>query len=363
MLEHVGSHTKRWKRIKRSEFVDEDFLNKEIMAGRAPESSLSSASSTDSSNGESGSGSSRKFKPTADPMSGTSNNHPVSSKAAIVSNSDSGKEYIKSEKKKRKTPLQRASSSSDEADEETSSAKRQRESSTQSQFSLTRPTSIAASSITRINQPNPLKALSRYNLNLISPKQRTSASYFMNEDDMIMIEDVMMCPYVFRTSHAVVCGALAEVIVPGMLRAQFSPNNKLLSMELVFDAMGLMQQLDSANGGDITAQVIPGSLEMALVHCAHEARVITEATPPYSILHVNEAWTNLTEHSQVEVEGKALLPVLGASDLPDNLGNMAKLSPLLDNAARGRPTFSTSVHYSKSGNPFVDFMCSFPLTK
>jgi hypothetical protein len=367
MLERVGYHTERWKRIKRSEVIEEGFLNKEINTRLAPESSLSSASSTDSSNAESGGdGRSRKFKPKAKALPGTEDYTPRRghSKTTIVSNSESGKKDSTSEKKQR-TVLRQSSFSSDKTEGDASSAKRKRVSTTQ----LSRPSSKPAHSIVISSHLNPLNVLSSYNLNLLETKQRTSAAYYMNEDDMIMIENVMMSPYVFRTNYAVVSGALAEVIVPGMLRAQFSTNNKLLSMELVFDAMGLMQQLDSANGGDVTAQVIPGSLEMALVNCPHEARVVTQASPPYKILHVNQAWTNLTQHPQVEVEGKALLYLLEGAKTPDNdedfppLEHVAKLWQLLDHAARGRSTFSTSIHYRKSGNPFVDFMCSYPLTK
>jgi hypothetical protein len=182
---------------------------------------------------------------------------------------------------------------------------------------------------------------------------------------MIVIEDVMMCPFVLRTRNAISCGALAECVIPGMLRVQFSSNNKLQSMELVFDAMGVMQQLDSANGGDVTAQVIPGSLEMALMHCQHEARVITEAKHPYCILHVNEAWTRLTRYTQVEVEGKHFLPLLEGTECNSFAGAATPAQPChsLEEVASGRSGCSTSLHYRKSGKPFVDFMCSYPLTK
>jgi hypothetical protein len=202
---------------------------------------------------------------------------------------------------------------------------------------------------------------------------RTSAYYCINEDDMITIEDVMMCPYVFRTKNGVLSGALADCIMPGMLRAHFSPTNKLLSMEMVFDAMGVMQQLDGANGGDITAQVIPGCLEMALLPCQHEARVITDAKPPYNILHVNEAWTRMTKYTQLEVEGKPLLPLLSGHRINSDgnleaepammMGPNTTLAHNLDEVSHGRSTFSTSIHYRKYGKPFVDFMCSYPLTK
>ncbi|KAL3909155.1 MAG: hypothetical protein SGARI_002740 [Bacillariaceae sp.] len=252
------------------------------------------------------------------------------------------------------------------------SAKRQKTGSVQNQPNSVLPHQASLApfgSITSSSQQQyPYNALSSYNLKLANNKQRTSASYYINEDDMIMIEDVMMCPYMFRTNNAVVCGALADCVVPGMLRVQFSSNNKLASMEMIYDAMGFMQQLDGANGGNITAQVIPGSLEMALMHCAHEARVITEAKAPYNILHVNEAFTALTQYSQLEVEAKSLLPLMeGRVDAAKTgavptAASVDKSSCVLQEAAKGRPGCVTSVHFRKDSKRFVDFMCSYPLT-
>ena len=351
MLERVGCYNARWKRIKRNDFVDEDFLNKEITVGNGPGSSLSSASST---------GSSETSKEKAGKVSGD-----IKRQGTLTTATKGQKKRVAGAAK---------SSSSD-----TSSAKRQKVAPADGQSNdQGRPTASfpQANSITSSSQQQyPFNALSSYNLKLANNKQRTSASYYINEDDMIMIEDVMMCPYTFRTRNAVVCGALADCVIPGMLRVQFSPNNKLLNVEMIFDAMGFMQQLDGANGGNITAQVIPGSLEMALVHCAHESRVITEAKAPYNILHINEKWTALTGYSQVQVEGQSLLPLLEgraavsdgegdeevAAPAPNNVAN-EKAVYVLEEAAKGRPGCVTSMHYGKSGKRFADFMCTYPLT-
>ena len=88
------------------------------------------------------------------------------------------------------------------------------------------------------------------------------AYYHINEDDMCMTDDVLMCPFTFRSLDAVWCGALAECVMPGMLRVCFSPNNKLKSVEMIFDAMGFCQQLEHASGNLGMAQIIPNCLEM-----------------------------------------------------------------------------------------------------
>ena len=93
------------------------------------------------------------------------------------------------------------------------------------------------------------------------------AYYHINEDDMVMTDDVLMCPFTFRSMDAVWCGALAECVMPGMLRACFSANNKLKSVEMIFDAMGFCQQLEHASGNLGMAQIIPNCLEMVSDFC------------------------------------------------------------------------------------------------
>ena len=194
--------------------------------------------------------------------------------------------------------------------------------------------------------------------------EEIGAYYAINEDNMIMIDDVLMCPFVFRTKNAVLCGALTDCVMPGMIRANFSKANTLQSMEMVYDAMGFMQQFDGANGGQVTAQVIPGSLEMALMGSPNEARVITEARPPFAVVHVNEAWTRLTKYNQIEVEGRELLSLLeGEYTDPSAKTRPGKPEHKLEEVARGRSACSTNLHYDKLGNTFVDFMFSYPLTK
>lgn len=93
------------------------------------------------------------------------------------------------------------------------------------------------------------------------------AYYHINEDDMCMTDDVLMCPFTFRSLDAVWCGALAECVMPGMLRVCFSSKNKLKSMEMIFDAMGFCQQLEHASGNLGMAQIIPNCLEMVSDFC------------------------------------------------------------------------------------------------
>jgi hypothetical protein len=192
---------------------------------------------------------------------------------------------------------------------------------------------------------------------------QTKAYYHINEDDMIMMEDVLMCPFMLRSQDAVLCGALAECVMPGMLRAHFSPRNKLLSFEMLFDSMGFMQQLERASGSEGTAQIVPASLEMALSPNGNEARVITLAKEPFLIVSVTEAWTRCTKYTQMEVEGKGLNVIEGSRTNADARVRVGKPVHRFDEVAQGKCACSTNIYYDKEGREFIAFVCSYPLTK
>jgi hypothetical protein len=191
-------------------------------------------------------------------------------------------------------------------------------------------------------------------------RPQIKAYYHVNEDDMIIMDDIIMCPFVFRTQDAVLCGALAESVMPGMLRGHFSSRNKLISLEMTYDAMGFMQQLERASGSEMTARIIPGSLEMALSPTTTEARVITLAKPPFQIVNVNETWTKLVKYTQMEVEGLELFRLLEG----ERTEEQPPPAPYdLDHVSEGRCTCATRCHYDQDGREFVDFISSYPLTK
>ena len=192
------------------------------------------------------------------------------------------------------------------------------------------------------------------------------ATYHINEDDMILTEDVLMCPFIFRSQEAVWCGALAECVQPGMLRAAFSPANKLRSVEMIFDAMGFCQQLERASGNEGMAQIVPNSLEMALAPNSDEARVITLSKEPFQIVSVNEEWTAMTGYTQLDAEGKDLGIMLegkrtdDAEEEGDKSGSKAMHD--FESVANGVSAASTNIHYDINGKEFLDFMCSYPLS-
>lgn len=193
--------------------------------------------------------------------------------------------------------------------------------------------------------------------------QKIQAFYHVNEDDMCLTDNVLMCPYIFRTQDAVLCGALAECVMPGMLRASFSSRNKLTNIEMVYDAMGFMQQLGRASGNEAVAEIIPNSLEMSLQPTNDEPRVITTSKAPYAIVSANRCWTELTKFTQEEVEQQELTIIEGERTDPELTVRESKPHHKPNEIAQGRPACSTNIYYDKYGKAFIAFVASYPLTK
>ena len=182
---------------------------------------------------------------------------------------------------------------------------------------------------------------------------------------MILTDNVLMCPFVFKSQEAVYCGAQSECIQHGMIRATFSSTNKLCNVEMIFDAMGYCQQLERASGNDggMMAQIIPNSLEMALAPNSEEGRVITLAEAPFNIVSVNEVWTSITGYTQVDAEGKDLISLLlHGSSGNNNNNDSSRQQQDFENVTRGICCASTNIHTDKSGRQFLNFMCSYPLS-
>ena len=383
MIERIGCRNTRWKQLKREKFLNRleasshtNPLQATIDQTQQAESSLSSESSTDSSCGSSSRRRGKREHPSQGP-GGYLEIEPK--KVSSSSESWNGKKGTEGRKEddsgdSKSTAVEGLGYSGNEPQ-----SKRQKGNNCSESQSVSNAVQsggviheVRANNGALKSETNPAVHQVSHNapvmLSSLSMFPDTSndlgAYYAVNEDDMIMIEDVLMCPFIFRSKNAVLCGALADCVMPGMLRANFSKANKIQSLEMVFDAMGFMQQLDAANGREVNAQVIPGSLEMALIDSPHEARVITEARPPYCVVHVNEAWSRLTKYSQLEVEGKELLSLIEGDNTEPKAGfRSGKPIHQLEEVAKGRSACSTNIHYDKFGNSFIDFMSSYPLTK
>ena len=192
---------------------------------------------------------------------------------------------------------------------------------------------------------------------------RPKAVYHVNNDDMMITGDVIMFSFVFRTQDAIGYGALDECVSPGMIRGQFAPHsNKLVNMEITYDAFSFMQQLERASGSDdISTRIIPSSLDVALAPNVGEARSITIAKPPYSLVNVNETWMELFKYTEKEANGQNVFQLLENGQGGDQQVNVPY--DTLEFVSEGRCTCTTRCHYDQKGRKIIDFISSYPLTK
>lgn len=134
--------------------------------------------------------------------------------------------------------------------------------------------------------------------------------YSTNPSDFHYSGDKAMCKYTLRTIGFKEVGATSGCEQHGMLLCRFNPNtNKLVSVEMVFDVMAFMQQLQRAAAITPETSVIPNTVEMAL-QGSKEARAIMKSDPPFPVLHINAAWTELSGIPQSEAEDMPLSEVL-----------------------------------------------------
>jgi len=87
----------------------------------------------------------------------------------------------------------------------------------------------------------------------------------------------------------------------------------------------------------------------ALRHSS-DARVITEATRPFRITHVNEAWTKLCGYTPEESYEKTLGILQGPKTDPETV------EKLCQDCEQGRATSMKVVNYNKQGGEFNNFL-------
>lgn len=133
--------------------------------------------------------------------------------------------------------------------------------------------------------------------------------YHMNKEDMVASGDVILCRYVmylegsesFRYEPQQSSTSLSSPCMQhGMIKCVFNSAHKITSVEVVYDVMGFMQQLQRVSLILPENTIVPNVVDMALQPCG-EARAIVHAQSPFFFFHINEAWTALTGASQVDV--------------------------------------------------------------
>lgn len=177
-------------------------------------------------------------------------------------------------------------------------------------------------------------------------------SYVMAKDDILAAGDFLMCKYVMQISGYEEVGGLSSCVQVGMMQCHFDRYNKIIAAEMIFDVMCYMQQLQRASEISPECSIIPNSLDMAL-QPSREAQAILEARYPYTVLHVNDAWTALNSHSQSEAEGSPMMKVLLAYEFQQEM-----LHKLASDCSRGHP--GSRLFLAKS--PAVFYLKLLPLS-
>lgn len=173
--------------------------------------------------------------------------------------------------------------------------------------------------------------------------------YYSNLEESAPNGETLVCEW----SMSIECVSLGECFInEGMLTAHFT-ENKLARLDMVFDVMAFMQHLRRVCYGD-GCQAIPSAIDVAL-QPSDQARVITEAYPPFHIVHVNDAWSQLCGFTADDVLGKTLKIIQG----PETKG--AALAKMMKDVAAERPSSAVLVNYTQNGSPFTNFLQVFPL--
>merc|ERR1712072_894905 len=122
--------------------------------------------------------------------------------------------------------------------------------------------------------------------------------------------------------------------------------DRVARLELTFDTIGLWQQLTRASRSPVAEPyaAVPNTLEDALQE-SKDARVVTSATRPFVIEHVNEA------------VGKTLACLQGP------LSERDEITKIVDQAARGHACSALITNYTKQGQRFQNFLRVVPLVR
>jgi hypothetical protein len=87
-------------------------------------------------------------------------------------------------------------------------------------------------------------------------------SYLVNDRTMISCGDIVSCGF-FLVCEGHHMTGVQDINLRGMLQCKFNASNLLVSMEMIFDVMGFMQQFQRAVMLDPQRIVIPNTLRMA----------------------------------------------------------------------------------------------------
>jgi len=167
-------------------------------------------------------------------------------------------------------------------------------------------------------------------------------SYTIRDEDMIAAGELVMCCYVLALDGSISTGKHTRCSQSGMLQCKFNKQNKIVALELIYDVMGFMQQLQRTELISPENSIVPNTLSMAL-QPSSEPRIIVRTEPPFPVVHLNEAWSRIKGTQQRPNEVIFLVDALGATSSTDNPLRIFQM--LFNEACTGRPV-STVIQVS-----------------
>lgn len=173
------------------------------------------------------------------------------------------------------------------------------------------------------------------------------------KESLVQQGSKVVCQWKYTTVNGVLNGAKKESEFSGVMYGYFSSKQKLIKVELFFDVMGIIQNLQEAQSTRCIGS-IPNTVDKAFRH-TREAVVITESEHPYRVIFVNDRWIQILGYPLQEVLGRSLHFLQGP-------GTDAKeLDILLKNVRQHRPASSVLLNYRKDGTTFRNYLRIYPL--
>eukprot|EP01035_Chromulina_nebulosa_P018341 gene18341-24032_t len=138
--------------------------------------------------------------------------------------------------------------------------------------------------------------------------QRVNTQFQMDRNQMIVNDNQIMTKCNFSTVNAVQLGARYEINLSKIIKAIFSPSNKLLSLEISYDVMSFMQQLRRCCSKH-EFQVVPNTVGIAQERSS-EARIVIESFAPFLVTYVNKDWCDMYGYERDTIMYKSCLSFL-----------------------------------------------------
>jgi PAS domain-containing protein len=188
------------------------------------------------------------------------------------------------------------------------------------------------------------------------PSEEVQFKYTLVSEEAVVSGDQIMARWEMTTTNAIKLGSKKELKKVGMLCARFNSRHKLVSLELIFDVMAFMLQLKQSARADFLS-VVPNTVQTCVGPFGDLPMVMTLAEPPYTIVHANEKWEEMTGYKSDEVVGKHSCNILQGEG-----SEQKELDALAKSIQYQRPASIAITNYTREKKPFKNFFNLYPLS-